>query len=80
MRLIHAESRRFVEFLDEDEIPDYAILSHTWSDEEATYDEVLNLVNGISDMAFDSVPRYQKLSHATRQARCDGLDYVWIDT
>jgi hypothetical protein len=38
MRLLNAKTRRLEEFFDK-EIPKYAILSHTWGDNEITFKE-----------------------------------------
>jgi hypothetical protein len=58
------------------EIPQYAILSHTWGEEE---DEVL-----FEDVMQKRVNRnskgYAKIIFCARQARSDGLDHFWIDT
>nr|VWO96236.1 DNA gyrase subunit A (EC [Ganoderma boninense] len=44
MRLIDTHTGKFVEFVDTDKVPRYAILSHTWDpDGEQTYQEVLEI-------------------------------------
>ncbi|KAI0101899.1 HET-domain-containing protein [Nemania sp. FL0031] len=53
----------------------YAILSHTWGDEE---EEV-----SFSDMKspdFKAKKGYEKIEMASKLAEQDGLSYVWIDT
>jgi hypothetical protein len=60
---------------DENEIPHYAILSHTWGDdaEEVTF----------ADLAQSSVkhkPGYTKIRFCGEQAQRDGLQYFWVDT
>src|SRR6266480_1507278 len=59
----------------EDEIPPYAILSHTWlaDNEEATFED---LINGTSK----DKPGYEKIRFCGEQARQDGLQYFWVDT
>ena len=58
----------------DDEIPPYAILSHTWEkDEEVTFDE---LTNGIGKNKMG----YQKIQLCGQQAKCDNLQYFWVDT
>ncbi|KAJ4372098.1 hypothetical protein N0V83_003871 [Neocucurbitaria cava] len=54
-------------------IPPYAILSHTWDSEEVTFGD---LVNGSSKTKAG----YRKILFFSEQAKCDGLDYFWIDT
>jgi hypothetical protein len=39
MRLINTQTLHLEEFLD-DKIPEYAILSHTWCDEEVTLQDI----------------------------------------
>jgi hypothetical protein len=57
-----------------DMIPPYAILSHTWEqNEEVTYDE---LVKGSSK----SKTGYTKILLCAQQAKRDGLEYCWVDT
>ncbi len=77
MRLLHAETFRLVEFSHDDPIPEYAILSHTWG---ANGDEVT-----IKDLSgwppwFKRKPGWAKIKGCCRQARTDGIEYVWIDT
>jgi hypothetical protein len=65
----------FREFRD-DEIPAYAILSHTWlaaqDGKEPTYED---LINGTGRGKLG----YEKIQFC-EQARRDGLQYFWVDT
>jgi hypothetical protein len=56
-----------------DNIPRYAILSHTWEKEELTFKDMAD-GNGTSKAGFD------KIRFCGEQARCDGLQYFWVDT
>ncbi|KAI0099335.1 HET-domain-containing protein [Nemania sp. FL0031] len=76
MRLLHCESLAFEEFVHAD-IPRYAILSHTWGDDEVSLDEMQNVS---ASSRLDSLKRYEKISATCRVAQEQGLDYVWIDT
>lgn len=61
--------------LDRD-IPSYAILSHTWS--ENIEDEVT-----FQDLVFDTGKNksgYDKIDFCAAQAKHDGLRYFWVDT
>jgi len=63
------------DFVGDDRIPPYAILSHTWGSDtdEATFED---LTNGTGkDKAG-----YEKIRFCGEQARKDGLQYFWIDT
>src|SRR5437762_143665 len=58
----------------DDEIPRYAILSHTWREgEEVT-------LNDLMDGSGKSKPGYTKIRFCEEQARRDGLHYFWVDT
>ncbi|KAH9204387.1 heterokaryon incompatibility protein-domain-containing protein [Leptodontidium sp. 2 PMI_412] len=61
---------------DESDIPEYAILSHTWEQDnrkEVTYAEV------ISGTGQDK-EGFKKIRFCGEQARQDGLPYFWVDT
>ncbi|PQE03465.1 Vegetative incompatibility HET-E-1 protein [Rutstroemia sp. NJR-2017a BBW] len=79
MRLLqYSETGRFTltkDFIGDDRIPPYAILSHTWGpdNEEITFEDI---VNGTSEIK----PGYEKIRFCGEQARQDGLLYFWIDT
>jgi len=71
MRLLNTESLRFAEFYKD--VPPYAILSHTWGQEEVTITQVRN---GTATQCLG----WRKIQYACRQARRDGLQFAWIDT
>ena len=58
-----------------DNIPPYAILSHTWEedDNEPTFQD---LMQGVGK----SKAGYRKILFCEEQATKDGLQYVWVDT
>jgi hypothetical protein len=56
-----------------DDIPDYAILSHTWGEDEVTYQDLQN-------NAAKGKKGYAKLIFCGTQAAIDGLQYFWVDT
>jgi len=51
----------------------YAILSHTWTDEEVTYQDIINSTG-------KSKSGYEKIKFCGEQATRDGLQYFWVDT
>lgn len=63
---------RLMEFSGDD-IPPYAILSHTWDKEEVAYKDY-----GTS--AALSMAGWGKIKQTCNLAVCDNLGYVWIDT
>ncbi|KAJ8128375.1 hypothetical protein O1611_g5262 [Lasiodiplodia mahajangana] len=78
MRLIHAASLEFHEFEESSSsIPPYAILSHTWGDDEVTFHDMLS---GPTQSTTKNKKRYDKIKQTCRLAREDKLEYVWIDT
>ncbi|EXL54233.1 hypothetical protein FOCG_07312 [Fusarium oxysporum f. sp. radicis-lycopersici 26381] len=56
-----------------DDIPTYAILSHTWGDDEVTFKD-------ITDGTGRHKRGYEKIRFCARQASQDGLQYFWVDT
>ncbi|CAI9632849.1 hypothetical protein GT037_009461 [Alternaria burnsii] len=58
-----------------EEIPPYAILSHTWGSDE---DEVT--FSGLRDTLVKKKAGYSKLSFCSHQAAQDELDFFWVDT
>lgn len=79
MRLLKAEPYRRghekLELIEEfgQAIPEYAILSHTWENDEVTYQHVINGTAQKHDA-------YPKVLSAIRQAVSDGLRYLWVDS
>jgi hypothetical protein len=63
------------DWVGDESIPPYAILSHTWGadDEEVTFED---LKNGTGK----DRPGYEKILFCGEQAKQDGLQYFWIDT
>jgi hypothetical protein len=76
MRLLERLSSgdfKLVSFNDEDP-PPYAILSHTWTeDQEVTYKEL------VAGTGKDKIG-YDKIRFCGRQAAADSLEYFWVDT
>ncbi|KAI1312782.1 heterokaryon incompatibility protein-domain-containing protein [Xylaria venustula] len=77
MRLIDTASLELKEFLGEPanfEFPRYAILSHTWGEEEVTLQDMQNLEVARKKAGFD------KIVKCCETARNEGLGWAWIDT
>jgi hypothetical protein len=83
MRLLHIRNREgftWTEDLTGERIPPYAILSHTWKEEqEVTFADLKELDNAV-DVDAQNKEGYQKLRFCAEQAKRDGLDYFWVDT
>jgi hypothetical protein len=75
MRLLRRKSSDDFELatFNTDDLPPYAILSHTWTDGEVTYDE---LVAGTGK----NKAGYDKISFCGERATADNLQYFWVDT
>jgi hypothetical protein len=54
---------------------EYAILSHTWGDEEITFQEIQSPSESVH-----SKKGFTKVKDCCRQANSDGLKYAWVDT
>ena len=75
MRLLTQNERGEISLIEwtGDNIPPYAILSHTWGKDEVTYNE---MVEGSSKGKLG----YSKIEFCVKQAAQDGLQYSWVDT
>ncbi|KAK1750403.1 heterokaryon incompatibility protein-domain-containing protein, partial [Echria macrotheca] len=74
MRLLERRSDWKIVLIDvpPDKIPPYAILSHTWGDDEVTFRD---MPDGV-----DNKLGYEKLWFCANQVARDGLRYFWVDT
>lgn len=78
MRLLKRESNgsfSLTHQLHDNKIPPYAILSHTWGDDDQ---EVI--FDDIHERTGQDKQGYEKLKFCADQAARDGLEYFWIDT
>ncbi|KAK5661102.1 hypothetical protein OQA88_10992 [Cercophora sp. LCS_1] len=74
MRLLRTDTIEPVDFLD-GAIPPYAILSHTWGDEEVSLQEMQG-----NRQAIAHKKGYVKIVMCCEFSKGDGFDFVWIDT
>ena len=73
MRLLNCRTKELEFFMGTP--PYYAILSHTWEDQEVTFDIYHN-----TDTDYTSFKGWYKIQQACAQALEDGLKYLWADT
>ncbi|KFG87687.1 putative ankyrin 2,3/unc44 [Metarhizium anisopliae] len=75
MRLLHAPSFELCVFTD-DQVPPYAILSHTWADEEITFNDLSRL------RRHDAREKrgWDKIQRSCAVAKSLAIDFIWIDT
>jgi hypothetical protein len=71
MRLLNSQSLGQIQVIRN--IPPYAILSHTWGEDELTFRD---MVDGTSQSR--AVPA--KIKFCAQQAAMDGFEYFWVDT
>ena len=72
MRLINVRTWRLEEFPGTD-IPQYAVLSHTWDTEEVSFQDMRGWL-------IQFRKRFAKIRATCQQAMKDNIDYVWVDT
>lgn len=72
MRLLSTQKLDLVDFGDYS-IPDYAILSHRWSNDEATFKDFDRNVQ-------QKRKGFEKIERCCEQAQRDGILWAWIDT
>ncbi|KAF5000241.1 hypothetical protein FGRMN_1873 [Fusarium graminum] len=76
MRLLQHNDRgdiRLTEDYLDDDIPPYAILSHTWGSDEVTFKD-------FTDKTGENKAGYDKIRFCGKEALQDGLQYFWVDT
>ena len=83
MRLLHIASdgrlRWAKECIGNEKVPDYAILSHTWGEQEVIFDDLKNL-DSSEDIGARSKAGWDKIRFCAQQTKRDGLDHFWVDT
>jgi hypothetical protein len=75
MRLINIHTLELEEYFGDD-IPSYAILSHTWGDEEVSFQDWQGEDHG----AGKKNGGFQKILGACLMAERNGFEYLWVDT
>ncbi|KAI3318912.1 HET-domain-containing protein [Xylariaceae sp. AK1471] len=76
MRLLNCKSLRIEEFI-AGRVPQYAILSHTWGDNEPSFTEWNSRFTRLRKIKKAG---FAKILSTCKRARQDGLLYVWVDT
>ncbi|TGJ83330.1 hypothetical protein E0Z10_g5412 [Xylaria hypoxylon] len=72
MYLLNVHTRQLQEFI-ADEMPPFAILSHTWGEDEVLYQD-------LQDPKHKEKLGYAKIEGCCRQAIRDKIEFVWVDT
>jgi hypothetical protein len=74
MRLLNVDTLELRTFYNASKRPAYAILSHTWGDEEVSFEDIKK---------FDNVrrhPGFSKVESCCRIASSRRIEWIWIDT
>ncbi|KAK3676548.1 hypothetical protein LTR78_003824 [Recurvomyces mirabilis] len=75
MWLIHVDTRKLHWHAGET-LPRYAILSHTWGDNEVTFQDMHHQI----DRSIHDKAGYRKIDFTCNRAKADGLYWAWVDT
>ncbi|RYO97842.1 hypothetical protein DL765_011053 [Monosporascus sp. GIB2] len=75
MRLLNTRTWEMTEFISDEDIPAYIILSHTWGEGEVSLQQW-------EQHSADIIQSkgYQKIRQFGERAALDGWDWVWVDT
>ena len=78
MRLLRTSTLEVHEYYGEN-IPRYAILSHTWGDEEVSFQQLQRMKSDKS-VELDALEGGRKIRESCKLAARDRHQYIWIDT
>ena len=76
MRLLNTRTWHLCDFVSDDSVPRYAILSHTWDDEEVSYHQWTAIP--AQDLAH--LKGYRKIRAFGDKAAKNGFEWAWVDT
>ncbi|OHF03222.1 hypothetical protein CORC01_01606 [Colletotrichum orchidophilum] len=79
MWLIDTETLKLGQFIGRN-IPSYAILSHTWAEEEVSFQDIQGQSPGRQQPTAINKIGFAKIQRTCALARQQGLQYAWIDT
>ncbi len=83
MRLLYVDSDgklQLTKDLNNDKIPPYAILSHTWVEDQEVIFHDLGTLDSVNGAEVKKKAGWDKIEFCAQQAELDGLKYFWIDT
>lgn len=75
MRLLNSRTLQLEEFIGDANVPPYAILSHTWGEEEVTLQDIISTAGSLKEKKG-----FKKIQYCCSQALADGLHWAWVDT
>jgi hypothetical protein len=84
MRLLRVESDGRLsctkDYVNDEEIPPYAILSHTWKEGQEMIFDDLKYLDSLEDIDARHDEGCRKIRFCAQQAMRHGLGYFWVDT
>ncbi|KAH7466581.1 hypothetical protein FOMA001_g15905 [Fusarium oxysporum f. sp. matthiolae] len=81
MRLLNIHNWTLKEFISDNEVPPYAILSHTWDENEVNFQQWESMATSSILVAdINKMEGYQKIKKFGQEAANNGFDWVWVDT
>jgi len=76
MKLLKIHDWSLNDFISDDEMPRYAILSHTWEKEEVTF----QMWENKDSISITGMQGYEKIIKFGEQAVTSGYGWIWVDT
>ncbi|KAK4156166.1 heterokaryon incompatibility protein-domain-containing protein [Chaetomidium leptoderma] len=76
MKLLNVHTGEIHEFLSDTDVEPYAILSHTWAEDEVTFEDLQSLPKE----TLAAKKGFAKIYHCCVQAAADGYGWAWVDT
>jgi hypothetical protein len=76
MRLLNVDTGEMHDFISQGDLPPYAILSHTWEDEEISFQQW----EARKTAESSQMKGYKKIQRFCDVAREAGYEWVWVDT
>lgn len=83
MRLVNINTYELGEFIGtpEDPIPPYVILSHTWGENEVTYNEMMSPTSAtLKKDGYIKIQRFAEAVALWNISSSDAIEHVWVDT
>lgn len=75
MKLVNCDNLKVEHFVDQT-IPPYAVLSHTWTSDEVTFEEMRH----VNPSSIIEKFGFHKIMKSCEWAKKDGLNHIWVDT
>ncbi|PMD18542.1 HET-domain-containing protein, partial [Hyaloscypha hepaticicola] len=81
MRLLRTDTTLKLDWVNDENYPKYAALSHTWGPDELKYSDIISGGSiRVLPENFRDKKGFQKVARLAELASSDGYDFCWIDT